>query len=113
MASAFIRFAFSYETQKRHVGDYPIHTRVLDELAQMDNSNLISGDSDLILRYADQKQNEQMIQIVKQVHTPFTVDKAIWEIIEKESMAYLKEEKSLDNSVDAIASRIQLYLYEQ
>ena len=54
-----------------------------------------------------------MIQIVKQVHTPLVIDKAVWEIIEKESMEYLKGEKSLDDSVEAIASSVQLYLYEQ
>ncbi len=113
MASAFIQFAFSYETQKRYVGNYPLHIMVLDEFAQMDDSNSLTGDNELTLRYANQEQNEQMIQITKQVHTPFTVDKAIWEIIESESLGYLREEKSLDDSVDAIVSRIQLYLYEQ
>ncbi len=54
-----------------------------------------------------------MIQIAKEVHTPFTVDASIWQIIESESLGYLREEKSLEECVDAIASRIQLYLYEQ
>ena len=86
---------------------------VLDEFAQLDHSDLTTGDLELTLRYANQEQNEQMIQIVKQVHTPLVIDKAVWEIIEKESMEYLKGEKSLDDSVDAIASSVQLYLYEQ
>ena len=112
-ASDFIRFAFSYEVQNRNISGYPIHTMVLDEFAQLDHSDLTTGDLELTLRYANQEQNEQMIQIVKQVHTPLVIDKAVWEIIEKESMEYLKGEKSLDDSVEAIASSVQLYLYEQ
>ena len=61
----------------------------------------------------NKKENEQMIEIVKKACTPFTVDESIWQIIEEESIKYLKENRELTESVDAIASRIQLYLYEQ
>ncbi len=117
LAASFFRFAFSYEIQKRHVGasGYQIHTRVLDEFAQLDLSNGILGGSkdNLKLRYANREENEQMIQFVKEgVHTPFTVDESIWEIIREEALGYLLGDKELEDSVDAIVNRTQLYLYE-
>ncbi len=113
--SAFIQFAFSYEIQERYIGSsgYQIYTKVLDEFANEDLSYLLSGDSTTVLRSANQKENEQMIEIVKKAYTPFMVDESIWQIIEEESIGYLKGNRELTESVDAIASRIQLYLYEQ
>ena len=35
------------------------------------------------------------------------------QIIENESVEYLKGEKGLEECVDVIASRVQLYLYEE
>ena len=66
------------------------------------------------MRYSTQKENKWMIQIVKEkLHTPFTVDASVWQILEEEGLGYFKGKKSLEDSVDAIASRVQLYLYEQ
>ena len=53
-----------------------------------------------------------MVQIVKEVNTPFSIDYSIWEIIRTVGEDYLKGNKDLDKSVEEIASRIQLYLYE-
>ncbi len=115
LISTFIQFAFSYEIQERYIGSsgYQICTKVLDEFANSDLSYLLTGDATTVLRGANQKENEQMIEIVKKACTPFTVDESIWQIIEEESIKYLKENRELTESVDAIASRIQLYLYEQ
>ena len=54
-----------------------------------------------------------MIGIAKNVSTPFTVNASVWQIIENESVEYLKGEKGLEECVDVIASRVQLYLYEE
>ncbi len=118
LAYSFFRFAISDEIQKRHVWltGYPIDVKMLDKYAETDLSHVITGGGDngeLIFPYFTKEESAQMIQIVKEVHTPFTVDASIWQIIESESLRYLREEKSLEECVDAIASRVQLYLYEQ
>ncbi|MDE6873361.1 MAG: hypothetical protein K2P87_02755 [Lachnospiraceae bacterium] len=54
-----------------------------------------------------------MTEKTKEADTPFTVDASIWETIENEAVGYLRGEKGIEESVDAIVSRIWLYLYEQ
>ena len=51
--------------------------------------------------------------VKEKLRTPFTVEETIWKIIEEESIGYLKGDRELKESVNAITSRIQLYLYEQ
>ena len=118
LAYLFFKFASSYEVQKRYVwfSGYPIDVRLLDEYAEADLSHLVNAageNGEIPIPYFTKEESAQMIQIAKEVHTPFTVDASIWQIIESESLGYLREEKSLEECVDAIASRIQLYLYEQ
>ncbi len=112
-----MQFAFSNEIQGRSVGKrvgYPIDVKVLDKFAQVDRSEAVLSSDGFELRHSTQKENEWMIQIVKEkLHTPFTVDASVWQIIEEEGLEYLKGKQNLEDSVDAIASRIQLYLYEQ
>ncbi len=64
------------------------------------------------LRFFTQEESARMVQIVKEVNTPFSIDYSIWEIIRTVGEDYLKGNKDLDKSVEEIASRIQLYLYE-
>ncbi len=116
LANAFLRFAFSYEIQERYLGGagYPINTKVLDEFAQLDHSNSVLSNGVFKLRSSNKKEYEWIDKLVREkLHTPFTVDASIWEIIEEEALGYLKGAKSLNESVDGIAGRIQLYLYEQ
>ncbi len=118
LAYLFFKFAISDEIQKRHVwfSGYPIDIKVLDEYAKLDLSHNTTGsgeNGEIIIPYFTKEESAQMIQIAKEVHTPFTVDASIWQIIESESLGYLREEKSLEECVDAIVSRVQLYLYEQ
>ena len=116
LANAFLRFAFSYEIQERFLGGegYPINTKVLDEFAQLDRSSSVCGNGVFQLRSSNKKEYEWIDKLVREkLHTPFTVDASIWEIIEEEALGYLKGAKSLNESVDGIAGRIQLYLYEQ
>ena len=120
LTDIFIQFAFSYEIQQRYGGGngFPIHPEALEKLAQIYEKVDKAGGrvrwGDLTLRYPNQKENEWMLRHIKEeLHTPFTVDASIWEIIEEEALGYLKGSKSLNESVDGIAERIQLYLYEQ
>ena len=64
------------------------------------------------LRFFTKEESARMVQIVKEVNTPFSIDYSIWEIIRTVGEEYLKGNKDLDKSVEEIASRIQLYLYE-
>ena len=64
------------------------------------------------LREFTKEESARMVQIVKEVNTPFSIDYSIWEIIRTVGEEYLKGNKDLDKSVEEIASRIQLYLYE-
>ena len=118
LAYLFFKFAISYEVQKRYVwfSGYPIDVRLLDEYAETDLSHLVNSageNGEISIPNFTKEESAQMIQIAKEVHTPFTVDASIWQIIESESLGYLREEKSLEECVDAIVSRVQLYLYEQ
>ena len=115
----FVEFVFSYEVQERDVASagYPVCTRILDNFAQMDasNSSRSYGTPDgerISLRFFTQEESARMVQIVKEVNTPFSIDYSIWEIIRTVGEDYLKGNKDLDKSVEEIASRIQLYLYE-
>lgn len=118
LAYLFFKFAISDEIQKRHVwlSGYPIDVKVLDKFAETDLSHITTSggeNGELIFPYFTKEESAQMIQIAKEVHTPFTVDASVWQIIESESLGYLRGEKNLEECVDAIASRVQLYLYEQ
>ncbi len=118
LTETFIQFAFSYEIQERYIGrsgGFQIHTKVLDEFAKIDHSGWTSSRSDgVTLKGAGQEKYEWLIQVVKEkLRTPFTVEETIWKIIEEESIGYLKGDRELKESVNAITSRIQLYLYEQ
>ena len=117
LAEIFLQFAFSHKIQARSVGKrvgYPIDVEVLNKFAQVDRSEGVLSSGGFELRYSNQKENEWLIQMVKEkLHTPFTVDASIWQILEEEGLGYLKGKQGLEESVDAIASRIQLYLYEQ
>ena len=80
----------------------------------MDRSGSVCGNGVFKLRSSNKKEYEWIDKLVREeLHTPFTVDASIWEIIEEEALGYLKGAKSLIESVDGIAGRIQLYLYEQ
>lgn len=115
LAETFLKFAFSYEIQSRYVGlsGYPLHTDALDEGAQLDMSNYSSGNKDFYLQDAGAKENAEMIEYVRKVDTPFSVDVNIYDIMLEEAMGYLTDKHSLAESAKAAASKIQLYLYEQ
>ncbi len=119
IARLFVEFIFSYDIQKRHVLNegYPIFSKILDEYSEWDfsDSSYSSGAPDgtrVSLREFTKEESAQMVQIVKEVNTPFSIDYSIWEIIRTVGEEYLKGNKDLDKSVEEIASRIQLYLYE-
>ncbi|MDE7327201.1 MAG: ABC transporter substrate-binding protein [Lachnospiraceae bacterium] len=119
LARFFVEFIFSYDAQERDVASagYPIYTPILDKFAQVDasNSSRSFGTPDglrVSLRFFTQEESAKMIQIVKEVHTPFTMDDSIWEIFRTAGEDYLKGNKDLGKSVEEIAERIQLYLYE-
>lgn len=119
IARLFVEFIFSYEIQKRHVLNegYPIFLKILDEYSEWDfsDSSYSSGAPDgtrVSLREFTKEESARMVQIVKEVNTPFSIDYSIWEIIRTVGEEYLKGNKDLDKSVEEIASRIQLYLYE-
>ena len=118
LAYLFFEFAISYEIQKRLIdlSGYQIDTKVLDKFAQIDLSHITNSGGDngeLIFRWFTKEESQQMIQIAKEVHTLFTVDASVWQIIQEEAIKYLKDQKTLEECVDTIANRIQLYLYEQ
>ncbi|MDE7325453.1 MAG: ABC transporter substrate-binding protein, partial [Lachnospiraceae bacterium] len=114
VANLFINFAFSYEIQNRHVArsGYPIHMKLLEEYAQMDLSYLSSYNGKISLRWYNAEESAQLVQIVKEAHTPVTIEENIWEILLEVAENYLKDKKGLDESVDEFASRLQLYLFE-
>ena len=119
IARLFVEFIFSYDIQKRHVLNegYPIFSKILDEYSEWDfsDSSYSSGAPDgtrVSLREFTKEESARMVQIVKEVNTPFSIDYSIWEIIRTVGEEYLKGNKDLDKSVEEIASRIQLYLYE-
>jgi len=115
LASLFVQFAFSYETQGRYVNDsgYPIHKEVLGDYEKLDLSYLMTGNGTVVLRNFTAEESAQMIQLVKQAYCPVTVEKNVWEILVDSAEDYLKGKKGLEKSVDEIASRLQLYFYEQ
>ncbi len=118
LAYLFFQFAISNEVQKRHIffSGYPIDVKVLDKFANTDLSHIVvaGGDNgELDFSYFTKEESAQMIGIAKNVSTPFTVNASVWQIIENESVEYLKGEKGLEECVDVIASRVQLYLYEE
>lgn len=115
LAGDFVRFVFSDETQGRNVGlsGYPVHKKVLDEWAALDMSKYIVGGDDFWLRYSKPEDNAKMIAYVRKVDKPFTVEQNLWDIMMEEAMGYLNGRQSLEASVEAVAGKIQLYLYEQ
>ena len=118
LAYLFFQFAISNEVQKRHIffSGYPIDVKVLDKCANTDLSHIVvagGNNGELDFSYFTKEESAQMIGIAKNVSTPFTVNASVWQIIENESVEYLKGEKGLEECVDVIASRVQLYLYEE
>ena len=118
LAYLFFQFAISNEVQKRHIffSGYPIDVKVLDKFANTDLSHIVvagGNNGELDFSYFTKEESAQMIGIAKNVSTPFTVNASVWQIIENESVEYLKGEKGLEECVDVIASRVQLYLYEE
>lgn len=118
LAYLFFQFAISNEVQKRHMffSGYPIDVKVLDKFANTDLSHIVvagGNNGELDFSYFTKEESAQMIGIAKNVSTPFTVNASVWQIIENESVEYLKGEKGLEECVDVIASRVQLYLYEE
>lgn len=118
LAQLFFKFAISHEVQNRYVpmSGYPVEMGALDEWSHKDLSYITASGGDqgeIAFRYFNREEAEAMTAKVKQTDTPFTVDASVWEIIKDEAVEYLKGRKGLGESVDAIASRIQLYLYEQ
>lgn len=118
LAYLFFQFAISNEVQKRHIffSGYPIDVKVLDKFANTDLSHIVvagGNNGELDFSYFTKEESAQMIGIAKNVSMPFTVNASVWQIIENESVEYLKGEKGLEECVDVIASRVQLYLYEE
>lgn len=114
-AKQLLKFAFSYEGQNRSdiLNGYPIHTGILGEYAKMDLSYVSDGNSKISLREFTAEEAAQMIQVVREVRTPFMVDGSMWEILLEGSAGYLKGGRGLEETVEEIASALQLYLYEQ
>lgn len=113
LAGNFLRFAFSYDMQERNVGGYPLHKKALDDCATWDFSDHVLSTGDLVLEYASAKENAEMIAYVRKVDQPFMADAIVYGIMEEEAMRYLTGKCGLEASVDAVASKVQLYLYEQ
>lgn len=119
LSSLFIEFAFSDKMQNRDVASagYPIYTEILDKFKEIDDSKSSRsfGTPDGVrvsLRFFTKEESAKMVQLVKKVHTPFAVDNSIWEILRTAGEDYLKGKKELEESVEEIETRIQLYLYE-
>lgn len=113
LAGDFLRFAFSYDIQKRGVGGYPLHKKALEDCAAWDFSDHVLSSGDIVLEYASAKENAEMIAYVRKVDQPFMADAIVYEIMEEEAMGYLAGKCGLAESVNAVAGKIQLYLYEQ
>ncbi len=115
LSRLFLQFVFSYEAQERVVigSGYPILTRIVDGYKQLDLSGRFTGNSTVVLRNFTAKESARMVEVVKRLHTPFTVEESVWEIISGVGEDYLKGKKNLDESVDEVVSRLQLYFYEQ
>ncbi len=115
LAASFLQFAFSYDMQERYVGSsgFPIHEKALDELAELDMSNYCLYDGEITLQDAGKEENAKMIEYVRTVRTPFTVDASIWDIVWEAAAGYLNGKSGISESVESIVNRIQIYLYEQ
>lgn len=111
----FIQYAFSYEAQNRGVAwtGYSIHKTVLEEFAKIDFSNHVIGDTVIKLRGFTAEESAQMVDVVKKLHEPVTIEGSVWEILLEVAGNYLSDKKGLDESVDEFVSRLQLYLFEQ
>ena len=111
----FIQYAFSYEAQNRSVvwTGYSIHKTVLEEFAKIDFSNHVIGDTVIKLRGFTAEESARMVDVVKKLHEPVTIEGSVWEILLEVAGNYLSDKKGLDESVDEFVSRLQLYLFEQ
>ncbi len=114
LTQLFIEFAFSYQIQSRYVplSGYSIDRNTLDKFAKMDLSYMQSGDDKIALQWFTAEESARMIKIVEEAVIPVTVEENVWEIISDIAEDYLEGTKGLDESVDGIVNRLQLYLYE-
>ena len=115
LSHLFIQYAFSYEVQNRSVSwtGYSIHKTVLEEFAKTDFSNHVIGDRVIKLRGFTAEESARMVDVVRKVHEPVTIEGSVWEILLEVAGNYLSDKKGLDESVDEFVSRLQLYLFEQ
>jgi len=115
----FILELISEENQAKDSGiGFPIHKRAFENKLKESQENGLAycvsdgGERKLNCYLEDNELMRRYMNLGEEVNTPIYIDEQLLEILAKESEAYIREEKDLDETVQTILAQTKLYLME-
>jgi ABC-type Fe3+ transport system substrate-binding protein len=124
LAKDFVKYLFSEEVQLQHLGDgFPINDKALTAWSQepydknpvLDGATTITKNGEeklLTIEPATVEEKQQVIEEVRTLTNPVSIDTVCWDFILNGSIEYLKGEKTLEQATSEISQKVNLYLSE-
>lgn len=113
-AQAFITLALSEEGQKQMNEGFSINRVALTQECENSSDYYIGssyGDKSVTLdiKKISKKQKEELIALLESLDTPAWTDRVVEDLVLSEGKKYLQGKQSLEDTVSAIAGKVQLY----
>ena len=113
-AQAFINLALSEEGQKQMNEGFSINRVALTQECENSSNYYIEssyGDKSVTLdiKKISKKQKEELIALLESLDTPAWTDRVVEDLVLSEGKKYLQGKQSLEDTVSAIAGKVQLY----
>ena len=113
-AQAFINLALSEEGQKQMNEGFSINRVALTQECENSSDYYIGssyGDKSVTLdiKKISKKQKEELIALLESLDTPAWTDRVVEDLVLSEGKKYLQGKQSLEDTVSAIAGKVQLY----
>lgn len=112
LAKEFIRVLLSEEVQKSNTSDgFPVNQKALEEFQKEEDDYMFTADSFEAVQPSEDKRQE-IVEMVKRVNKPTTIDKALQNLFVDEVKDCLVETIDIDTAVEKIMSKMNVYLNE-
>lgn len=113
LAAQFVETMFSLKVQRTYLGEgFPVNIDALKGYEMEDDDHLFINDTYEVGQPKDKSKLQNILDLCTTVDTPIIVDEAMKSMVVEEATSYLNAELSLQEAVDAIVNKVNIYLQE-
>lgn len=121
LAKGFMEALLQVEVQSTFSGSFPVNKKGFEatlknpygeEGAGISVSTTDGQSASLMLVWPSEEQLAELGEMLDAVDTPSLTDETIWTVVKEQGEKYLKGEQELENTVNSIMQKVNLYLAE-